>query len=60
MKSRVADVLVDLQQANGLIAADFVDLGGFTWDGQQRHFAYTTITAANGLCSASRLRSGRR
>ena len=25
------------------------------WDGQQKHFAYTTIAAANGLCSASRL-----
>ena len=25
------------------------------WNGQQRHFGYTTISAANGLCSAGRL-----
>ena len=54
VKSRVADVLVDLQQANGLIAADS-SIWEVHWNGQQRHFAYTTITAANGLCSASRL-----
>ena len=54
VKSRVADVLVDLQQANGLIAADS-SIWEVHWDGQQKHFAYTTITAANGLCSASRL-----
>jgi MYXO-CTERM domain-containing protein len=47
-------VLVDLQQANGLIAADS-SIWEVHWDGQQKHFAYTTITAANGLCSASRL-----
>jgi len=54
VKSRVADVLVDLQQANGLISADS-SIWEVHWDGQQKHFAYTTITAANGLCSASRL-----
>jgi MYXO-CTERM domain-containing protein len=54
VKSRVADVLVDLQQPDGLIAADS-SIWEVHWDGQQRHFAYTTITAANGLCSASRL-----
>ena len=35
--------------------AELVDLGGLHWDGQQKHFAYTTITAAKGLCAASRL-----
>jgi len=54
VKSRVADVLVTLQQPDGLIAADS-SIWEAHWDGQQRHFAYTTITAANGLCSASRL-----
>jgi MYXO-CTERM domain-containing protein len=54
VKSRVADVLVDLQQPNGLISADS-SIWEVHWDGQQKHFAYTTITAANGLCSASRL-----
>ncbi|HEX3345414.1 MAG TPA: glycoside hydrolase family 15 protein, partial [Polyangiaceae bacterium] len=54
VKSRIADVLVTLQQPDGLIAADS-SIWEVHWNGQQRHFAYTTITAANGLCSASRL-----
>ncbi|HEY3816755.1 MAG TPA: glycoside hydrolase family 15 protein [Polyangiaceae bacterium] len=54
VKSRVADVLVTLQESSGLISADS-SIWEVHWDGQQRHFAYTTITAANGLCSASRL-----
>lgn len=54
VKSKVADVLVQLQQPDGLISADS-SIWEVHWDGQQRHFAYTTITAANGLCSASRL-----
>ena len=43
--------------AHGLIAADS-SIWEVHWDGQQKHFAYTTITAANGLCSASRLATG--
>ena len=55
MKSQVADVLVSLQDpTTGLIAADS-SIWEVHWDGQQKHFAYTTTTAANGLCSASRL-----
>ena len=54
VKSKVADVLVGLQESTGLIAADS-SIWEVHWDGQQKHFAYTTITAANGLCSASRL-----
>jgi MYXO-CTERM domain-containing protein len=55
VKSMVADVLVSLQDpASGLIAADS-SIWEVHWDGQQKHFAYTTITASNGLCSASRL-----
>ena len=57
VKSMVADVLVSLQDpATGLIAADS-SIWEVHWDGQQKHFAYTTITAANGLCSAARLAS---
>jgi GH15 family glucan-1,4-alpha-glucosidase len=54
VKSKVADVLVGLQESSGLISADS-SIWETHWDGQQRHYAYTTITAANGLCSASRL-----
>ncbi len=54
VKGKVADVLVGLQESSGLIAADS-SIWEVHWDGQQKHFAYTTITAANGLCSASRL-----
>ncbi len=55
VKSMVADVLVLLQDpATGLIAADS-SIWEVHWNGQQKHFAYTTITAANGLCSAARL-----
>jgi GH15 family glucan-1,4-alpha-glucosidase len=55
VKSKVADVLVSLQDTTtGLIAADS-SIWEVHWDGQQKHFAYSTIAAANGLCSASRL-----
>lgn len=54
VKSKVADVLVGLQEPTGLVAADS-SIWEVHWNGKQRHFAYTTITAANGLCSASRL-----
>ncbi len=55
VKSKVADVLVSLQDpVTGLIAADS-SIWEVHWNGQQKHFAYTTITAANGLCSAARL-----
>jgi MYXO-CTERM domain-containing protein len=54
VKAKVADVLVKLQEPSGLVSADS-SIWEVHWNGQQRHFAYTTITAANGLCSASRL-----
>jgi MYXO-CTERM domain-containing protein len=54
VKSKVADVLVGLQQTSGLVSPDS-SIWEAHWNGQQRHFAYTTIAAANGLCSASRL-----
>jgi MYXO-CTERM domain-containing protein len=54
VKSKVADVLVSLQESTGLIAPDS-SIWEVHWDGQQKHFAYTTIAAANGLCATSRL-----
>ncbi len=56
VKTKVANVLVGLQESSGLIAADS-SIWETHWNGQQKHYAYTTITAANGLCSASRLAS---
>lgn len=54
VKAKVADVLVGLQQPTGLISPDS-SIWEVHWDGQQKHFAYTTIAAASGLCAASRL-----
>jgi hypothetical protein len=54
VKSKVADVLVHLQEPSGLIAPDS-SIWEVHWDGNERHFAYTTIAAANGLCRASHL-----
>jgi GH15 family glucan-1,4-alpha-glucosidase len=54
VSSHVADVLAGLQESTGLVKADS-SIWESHWNGQQKHFAYTTITAANGLCSASRL-----
>jgi hypothetical protein len=54
VKGKVADVLAGLQESSGLIKPDS-SIWEVHWNGQQKHFAYTTITAANGLCSASRL-----
>jgi GH15 family glucan-1,4-alpha-glucosidase len=54
IKPKVADVLVHLQDSNGLISEDS-SIWEVHWNGQQRHFTYTTAAAANGLCSASRV-----
>lgn len=54
VKDKVADVLVKLQEPTGLIAADS-SIWEVHWNGQQKHFAYTTITAARGLCAAAHL-----
>lgn len=50
----IADVLLALQEPSGLIAPDS-SIWEVHWNGKQRHFAYTSITAARGLCGASRL-----
>ncbi|HEX7604789.1 MAG TPA: alpha-amylase family glycosyl hydrolase, partial [Polyangiaceae bacterium] len=54
VKDKIADVLVKLQEPTGLIAPDS-SIWEVHWNGQQKHFAYTTITAARGLCAASHL-----
>jgi MYXO-CTERM domain-containing protein len=54
VEQKIADVLVKLQRANGLIAADS-SIWEVHWNGKQQQFAYTSITAAAGLCAASRL-----
>jgi GH15 family glucan-1,4-alpha-glucosidase len=54
VSDKVADVLVKLQEPSGLIAPDS-SIWEVHWDGQQKRFAYTTITAANGLCRAAAL-----
>jgi MYXO-CTERM domain-containing protein len=55
VSSKIADVLVSLEDAQtGLIAADS-SIWEVHWNGNQKHFAYTSIAAAAGLCAASRL-----
>jgi MYXO-CTERM domain-containing protein len=51
---KVGDVLLHLQQESGLISADS-SIWEVHWNGQQKRFAYTTLTAANGLCRAAKL-----
>jgi hypothetical protein len=52
VSQKIADVLVKLQEPSGLLAADS-SIWEVHWNGQQKHFAYTTLTAAAGLCWAA-------
>ncbi len=54
VRDEIAEVLVSLQEPTGLIAPDS-SIWEVHWNGKQRRFAYTTITAAHGLCSAARI-----
>ena len=54
LRDGVASVLVFLQEASGLIAKDS-SIWEVHLNGQEEHFAYTTITAAAGLCGAADL-----
>lgn len=54
VRDEIAEVLVSLQEPTGLIAPDS-SIWEVHWNGKQRRFAYTTITAAHGLCSAARV-----
>ena len=54
VSEKVGDVLLKLQEPSGLIAPDS-SIWEVHWNGQQKHFAYTTLTAATGLCWAATL-----
>ncbi len=55
IRDEVADVLVGLMDpANGLIRADS-SIWEVHWNGHQKHYAYTSLAAARGLCEAARL-----
>jgi GH15 family glucan-1,4-alpha-glucosidase len=52
---RIADVIVALiEEDTGLMAADS-SIWETHWQGRQRHWTYTNITAARGLCDAAAL-----
>lgn len=52
VSQKVADVLVALiDPATGLLRADS-SIWETHWNGRERHFAYTNITAVRGLCDA--------
>ncbi|MCA9522454.1 MAG: hypothetical protein KC609_15855 [Myxococcales bacterium] len=55
VRDKAADLLVKLvDPATGLIVADS-SIWEHHWNGKQKPFAYTSITAVRGLCAASRL-----
>ncbi len=54
LKAKIGDVLVKLQEPSGLIAADS-SIWEVHWNGKQQHFAYTSLTAARGLCGLANL-----
>ncbi len=56
LSTKIADVLVALQGADGLIAPDS-SIWEVHWNGKQKRFAFTTIAAARGLCAAADLAS---
>ncbi|MBL8969211.1 MAG: glycosyl hydrolase, partial [Myxococcales bacterium] len=53
IREKIADVLVALiDPETGLVRPDS-SIWETHWNGRQRHFAYTSITAARGLCDAA-------
>ncbi|MBI2895838.1 MAG: hypothetical protein HYY06_19935 [Deltaproteobacteria bacterium] len=54
IRDLVADVLVRRIDDTGLVQADS-SIWEVHWNGRQRHFAYTSIAAARGLCDAAAL-----
>lgn len=54
IESGVADVLARRIDATGLVQADS-SIWEVHWNGRQRHFAFTSIAAARGLCDAAAL-----
>lgn len=56
IRTGVADVLVNLQETSGVVKADS-SIWEVHWNGKQRHFTYTSLAAAKGLCDAAVLAS---
>jgi GH15 family glucan-1,4-alpha-glucosidase len=53
-RAGAADVIVSLVEPSGLVAADS-GIWEHHWNGKQKHFANTSLTAALGLCAAANL-----
>lgn len=54
-ETEVGDVLVSLQEtATGLVSKDS-SIWEVHWNGKEEHFAYTSLTAAKGLCALASL-----
>jgi len=58
VQGRIANVLVGLKAANGMIAPDS-SIWEVHWNGRQKQYAYTSLAAANGLCQASQIATAR-
>ncbi len=54
LRDNVVNPLVGLIDATGLIHADS-SIWEVHWGGKQKHFAYTSLMAVRGLCSAAKL-----
>ncbi len=54
IRDKIVAPLVSLQEASGLVAADS-SIWERHWNGNQKRFAYTSITGARGLCEAATL-----
>lgn len=54
LRDEVADALLQAIDQTGLIQADS-SIWEVHWNGQQKHFAYTSLLAVRGLCGAARL-----
>lgn len=52
IREKVVGPLLHLQEASGLVAADS-SIWERHWNGNQKHFAYTSIVGARGLCDAA-------
>lgn len=52
LREKVVAPLLHLQEASGLVAADS-SIWERHWNGNQKHFAYTSIVGARGLCDAA-------
>jgi GH15 family glucan-1,4-alpha-glucosidase len=52
VRDEIADVLVSLVDASGIVRADS-SIWEVHWNGKQRRFTYTSLAAARGLCDAA-------